>query len=94
MNDPDEADGIIVNTCGFINDAKRESINKIFHMTEYKKRGGILIVSGCLSQRYGEELYKEMPEVDHFSGGQRLSVPAGHPEKPRPGKEGEISERL
>jgi ribosomal protein S12 methylthiotransferase len=68
VNNPDEADGIIVNTCGFINDAKRESINKIFHMTEYKKRGGILIVSGCLSQRYGEELYKEMPEVDIFLG--------------------------
>jgi ribosomal protein S12 methylthiotransferase len=37
-------------------------------MSEYKKRGGILIVSGCLSQRYGEELYKEMPEVDIFLG--------------------------
>jgi ribosomal protein S12 methylthiotransferase len=68
VNNPDEADGIIVNTCGFINDAKRESINKIFHMTEYKKRGGILIVSGCLSQRYGDELYQEMPEVDIFLG--------------------------
>lgn len=68
VNNPDEAGAIIVNTCGFINDAKKESINRIFHMTEYKKRGGILIVSGCLSQRYGEELYKEMPEVDIFLG--------------------------
>lgn len=66
--DPGEADGIIVNTCGFINDAKKESINRIFDMTEYKKKGGLLIVSGCLSQRYGEELYKEMPEVDIFLG--------------------------
>ncbi|MEL7658063.1 MAG: 30S ribosomal protein S12 methylthiotransferase RimO, partial [Bacillota bacterium] len=57
-----------INTCGFINDAKKESINRIFDMTEYKKNGGILIVSGCLSQRYGEELYKEMPEVDIFLG--------------------------
>lgn len=65
---PEEADGIMVNTCGFINDAKKESINRIFDMTEYKKNGGILIVSGCLSQRYGEELYKEMPEVDIFLG--------------------------
>lgn len=68
VNDPDEAGAIIVNTCGFINDAKKESIDRIFHMTDYKKRGGILIVSGCLSQRYGEELYKEMPEVDIFLG--------------------------
>lgn len=68
VTDPLEAEGIIVNTCGFINDAKKESINRIFDMTEYKKNGGLLIVSGCLSQRYGEELYKEMPEVDIFLG--------------------------
>ncbi len=68
INDPGEADGIIVNTCGFINDAKKESISRIFDMTEYKKKGGILIVSGCLSQRYGEALYEEMPEVDIFLG--------------------------
>ncbi|MDD3168145.1 MAG: 30S ribosomal protein S12 methylthiotransferase RimO [Eubacteriales bacterium] len=68
VTDPGEADGIIVNTCGFINDAKKESINRIFDMAEYKKKGGLLIVSGCLSQRYGEELYKEMPEVDIFLG--------------------------
>ncbi|HWQ79459.1 MAG TPA: 30S ribosomal protein S12 methylthiotransferase RimO [Anaerovoracaceae bacterium] len=68
VNDPEEADGIIVNTCGFIDDAKRESISRIFDMTEYRKDGKLLIVSGCLSQRYGEELYKEMPEVDIFLG--------------------------
>jgi len=68
VNDPGIADGIIVNTCGFINDAKKESIDRIFDMAEYKKSGGILIVSGCLAQRYGEELYKEMPEVDIFLG--------------------------
>ena len=68
VKNPKEADGIMINTCGFINDAKKESINRIFDMTEYKKNGGILIVSGCLSQRYGEELYKEMPEVDIFLG--------------------------
>lgn len=68
VKNPDEADGIIVNTCGFINDAKKESISRIFDMAEYKKKGGLLIVSGCLSQRYGEELYKEMPEVDIFLG--------------------------
>lgn len=68
VDNPEEADGIIVNTCGFIDDAKRESISRIFDMAEYKKNGGILIVSGCLSQRYGEELYREMPEVDIFLG--------------------------
>lgn len=68
VKDPKLADGILVNTCGFINDAKKESISRIFDMTEYKKKGGLLIVSGCLSQRYGDELYKEMPEVDIFMG--------------------------
>ena len=65
---PEDSDVIVVNTCGFINDAKRESIEKIFHMAEYKKHGKKLIVSGCLSERYSEELYDEMPEVDCFIG--------------------------
>ena len=63
--DMQEIDAIMVNTCGFIRDAKTESIEAIFSMSEY---GKMLIVSGCLSQRYGEELYKEMPEVDMFIG--------------------------
>ncbi|MEG0392074.1 MAG: 30S ribosomal protein S12 methylthiotransferase RimO [Anaerovoracaceae bacterium] len=61
----EEADGIMVNTCGFINDAKTESINTIFDMARW---GKLLMVSGCLTQRYGEELYEEMPEVDIFLG--------------------------
>ena len=65
---PEDSDVIVVNTCGFINDAKRESIEKMFHMAEYKKHGKKLIVSGCLSERYSEELYDEMPEVDCFIG--------------------------
>lgn len=68
VNQPDEADVIIVNTCGFINDAKTESIARIFEMAEYKAEGSKLIVSGCLSERYGEELFEEMPEVDAFLG--------------------------
>mgnify|MGYP001001008454 CR=1 FL=1 len=68
VTNPEEADGIIVNTCGFIDDAKKESISRIFDMAQFRKGGGLLIVSGCLSQRYGEELYKEMPEVDIFLG--------------------------
>lgn len=65
---PTQAEAIMVNTCGFIHDAKEESIDRIFDMTEYKKNGGILIVSGCLSQRYGKELYEQIPEVDIFLG--------------------------
>ncbi|MGI6258005.1 MAG: 30S ribosomal protein S12 methylthiotransferase RimO [Anaerovoracaceae bacterium] len=60
-----DADAIMVNTCGFINDAKKESIQCIFDMAAYDK---MLIVSGCLSQRYGDELFEEMPEVDIFLG--------------------------
>ncbi|WP_027398529.1 30S ribosomal protein S12 methylthiotransferase RimO [Anaerovorax odorimutans] len=68
INNPKAANAIIVNTCGFINDAKKESIDRIFDMAEYKQNDKLLIVSGCLSQRYGEELYNEMPEVDIFMG--------------------------
>jgi len=68
INSPDHADVIIVNTCGFINDAKKESIGKIFEMADLKSKEGMLVVSGCLSQRYGDELYKDMPEVDLFIG--------------------------
>jgi ribosomal protein S12 methylthiotransferase len=67
--DPQEADVIVVNTCGFIDAAKEESVNTILEMGEYKKgRCKTLVVAGCLSQRYAPELAKEMPEVDHFLG--------------------------
>ena len=68
VNEPEGADIIMVNTCGFINDAKTESIEKILEMAEYKADGKKLVVSGCLSQRYADDLYKEMPEVDLFVG--------------------------
>lgn len=64
----DEADVMILNTCGFINDAKRESINRIFELADCKEGGRKLVVSGCLSQRYSEDLVSEMPEVDCFIG--------------------------
>lgn len=71
-HDSNEPDGgiVIVNTCGFIGDAKEESINTILQFAELKKEKKIdkLIVMGCLSQRYLEELKQEMPEVDHFYG--------------------------
>lgn len=66
----EEAEIIIVNTCGFIQDAKEESIETILTMAELKKEGQcqILIVSGCLAQRYTEEIQKEIPEVDAIVG--------------------------
>ncbi len=70
VEDAESADVIVVNTCGFIGEAKKESIDAIFEMAQYKENGRCqkLVVSGCLSQRHPEELAKEMPEVDHFLG--------------------------
>lgn len=66
----DDADIIIINTCCFINDAKEESINTILEMAEYKKNGSCkaLIVTGCLAQRYKQEIVDEIPEVDAVIG--------------------------
>ncbi|PAB61209.1 30S ribosomal protein S12 methylthiotransferase RimO [Anaeromicrobium sediminis] len=64
------ADIIIVNTCGFINDAKQESIDTILSLAKYKEDGNckLLIVAGCLGERYNDELLKELPEVDGIVG--------------------------
>lgn len=61
---------VVINTCGFIGDAKEESIDTILEMLEHKKQGNIkkVIVFGCLSQRYGDDLKKELPDVDAFFG--------------------------
>lgn len=69
-NDEQEADLIVVNTCCFINDAKEESITTILEMAEYKKKGKLkgLIVTGCLAQRYKEDIQKEISEVDAILG--------------------------
>lgn len=67
-DDPQSADVIIVNTCGFIDAAKEESVNTILNLHELRKEGSILVVAGCLSERYKEELALEMPEVDLFTG--------------------------
>ncbi|NIP39881.1 MAG: 30S ribosomal protein S12 methylthiotransferase RimO, partial [Candidatus Dadabacteria bacterium] len=66
----ENADVIVINTCGFIGDAKKESINTILDLAEYKKSGSCkkLIVTGCLVERYSEQLKDEFPEVDHFWG--------------------------
>ena len=69
-DDETEADIIIVNSCCFIGDAKEESINTILEMAEQKKTGCCksLIVTGCLTQRYQDEVKKEIPEVDAILG--------------------------
>ncbi|MDR2100739.1 MAG: 30S ribosomal protein S12 methylthiotransferase RimO [Campylobacteraceae bacterium] len=67
-NDANEADVLIVNTCGFIGAAKEESLRTIFSLHEQRKKDSLLVVSGCLSERYKEQLIKELPEVDIFTG--------------------------
>ena len=67
-DDISDADVIIVNTCGFIKSAKEESIQTILEMHEARKKGSLLVVTGCLMQRYKDELIKELPEVDLFTG--------------------------
>ena len=70
VDDETMADAIIVNTCCFIGDAKEESVNTILEMAEYKKAGSckVLIVTGCMAQRYKEEIIQEIPEVDAVLG--------------------------
>lgn len=66
---PDEADVIVVNTCAFIDAAKEESVDTILEMAELKKeRARKLVVTGCLAQRYADELAKDIPEIDHILG--------------------------
>lgn len=69
-DDETQADIIIVNSCCFIGDAKEESINTILEMAQYKETGKCksLIVTGCLVQRYKDEIFKEIPEVDAILG--------------------------
>ncbi|MFW5619078.1 MAG: 30S ribosomal protein S12 methylthiotransferase RimO [Campylobacter hyointestinalis] len=68
VDDPKNADVMIVNTCGFIESAKEESIRAILELASYKKENSVLVVTGCLMQRYRDELMRELPEVDIFSG--------------------------
>ena len=68
--DPQEAEVLIVNTCGFIDPAKEESIDTILEMAQYKERGRcrVLVATGCLTERYRQELAKELPEIDILLG--------------------------
>ncbi len=64
----DEADVIIVNTCGFIDAAKTESVNTILNLHDARKEDSVLVMAGCLSERYKEDLMSDMPEVDIVTG--------------------------
>lgn len=70
VQEPDDAEVIVVNTCAFLKAAEKESVDNILELAEYKKSGkcDTLVVTGCLVQRHGEVLSKELPEVDHFLG--------------------------
>ena len=69
-DNPEDADTMVINTCGFIDMARQESIDTILQATELKKKGTLnkLVVMGCLSERYPKELSKDIPEVDYFFG--------------------------
>src|SRR5512144_50420 len=70
VQDPEKAEVIVVNTCGFIESAKEESVEAIVELADLKREGRCkkLVVTGCLVQRHAEELARELPEVDHFLG--------------------------
>ncbi|MFP4472839.1 MAG: 30S ribosomal protein S12 methylthiotransferase RimO [Candidatus Omnitrophota bacterium] len=78
----DEAETLIINTCGFIEDAKQESVDAILEAVELKKEGKVrnIVVAGCLSQRYADDLRGEFPEVDAFIGVQQLVRDAALPQ--------------
>ena len=74
VDQSDQADIIIVNTCAFINPAKEEALDEILTLAAEKKKGTRefqLVVAGCLAQRYGKELLTQIPEVDLFIGTRR-----------------------
>ena len=73
-DDEAEAEAVVVNTCCFIHDAKQESVDEILAMADLKKEGRIkaLIVTGCLAQRYQDEIREEIPEVDVIMGTQAI----------------------
>jgi len=67
-DEKDDADVIIVNTCGFIDAAKEESVNTVLSLHEARKEDSVLVMAGCLSERYKDELHAQLPEVDIFTG--------------------------
>ena len=84
--DAAEADLVVVNTCAFVEEARQESIDAILALAETKASGASLVVTGCLAERYGDELAEALPEVDRIAGfGVALSAAAAAPTSSRPG---------
>jgi ribosomal protein S12 methylthiotransferase len=76
-NDPSEADLLVVNTCAFIEAARQESVDTVLELARLRRQGSRLVVTGCLAERYGQELVDSLPEVDLVAGfGTPLTVPA------------------
>jgi len=81
-DDPSKADLVVVNTCAFIDEARRESIDTILTLEEQRKKGARLVVTGCMAERYGAELAEALPEVDQVAGfGVPVNVPAAKGKK-------------
>ena len=78
-DDPAAADLVVVNTCAFIDEARRESIDTILALEERRKDGARLVVTGCMAERYGHELAEALPEVDQVAG---FGVPVNLTVKP------------
>src|SRR5882762_9488401 len=83
VTDAANADAIVVHTCSFIEAAKKESINTILQAGQLKTDGKKLIVTGCLVQQHGDEIFNELPEVDAFLGTGQMAQVADLLEKPR-----------
>ena len=81
-DDPGKADLVVVNTCAFIDEARKESIDTILALEEQRKKGGRLVVTGCMAERYGSELADALPEVDQVAG---FGVPVNLMAKPGKG---------
>ena len=81
-DDAGAADVVVVNTCAFIEEARRESIDTVLALSDAKAAGARLVVTGCLAERYGEELAAALPEVDAVAG--FADERAGHPRTPSP----------
>lgn len=67
-DDESQADVVVVNTCAFIEDARKESIDTVLALSERRKKGARLVVTGCMAERYGDELRANLPEADQIAG--------------------------
>ena len=94
VHEPDGADVIVVNTCAFIDAAKEESVDTILEMASHKGKAGKLVVTGCLAQRYADDLAKDIPEIDHILGsGDFQSISKALGQAPAPATKGKAKRK-